>query len=134
MTRERLSRKRSPLKVRNPRIDDVRRIREIANQYTYELHNNPQVQKIVQQGSKVVGYGTLKLFAEVVMVLDSNLSTRDKAESLALMMEEGQLEANKLGSEYIYMCTPDENYARLVAKHFGFQLMKGHHFLRRKVR
>lgn len=76
----------------------------------------------------------MKMVAEVMMMLDSKLSTRDKAESLALLMEEGQKEADKLESNFIYMCTPDEQYAKLVEKHFGFQLLKGHFFLRKKVR
>lgn len=120
--------------MRSPNISDVRRITDIANETTYELHNNPQVQRVIERGSRTVGYATLKLVADVVMILDSKLSTRDKAESLALLMEEGQKEAEKLGSDYIYMCTPDERYAKLVEKHFGFQLMKSHFFLRKKVR
>lgn len=128
-----MSKKRLPLQVRNPRINDIEDIQAIARYSTYELHSNPQVQKVIQKGARVVAYATMKLLADVVMILDSKLSVRDKAESLAMLMEEAQLEASKLGSEYIYMCTPDETYAKLVEKHFGFQLMSNHYFLRRKV-
>jgi hypothetical protein len=78
----------------------------------------------VNETGRAIAYGQVRLFPELMLFQDMCADHRDRAESLRLLMLEAFRGIERLGLPQAYCLIRDIRFARLVAKHFGFQLIE----------
>lgn len=77
---------------------------------------------VIEEDGKLIAYGQLQLFSIAHMFLDQNISVRKRRKAMGLMLEAALDVAKAFDIQKIYTFTHDPEYARLVEKHFGFEL------------
>lgn len=70
---------------------------------------------------EIVGFGVVKVFAEAVMVLDKDRSTRDRAESMDLLMKLAVDGVSQVGAKQLHVFVSDENFGNVLRKHYDFK-------------
>jgi hypothetical protein len=75
----------------------------------------------VDDSDKIVGYGQVKLFAEMMLFLDPEARKRDKASALKLLMLEAFRGVDRAGLEQIYCFIKDPDFALLIEKRYDFE-------------
>lgn len=78
---------------------------------------------MVEKDGEVIAYGQVKLFAEAMFIVDKDASNRDKAEALQLLMIEALRGTHIAKLEDIYCFIKDPEFATLISKHFGFEIV-----------
>jgi ribosomal protein S18 acetylase RimI-like enzyme len=71
----------------------------------------------------IVAYGLLQIFSIAHMFLNQKVSVRKRREAMGLLLAEAIDTAKALDVGKIYTFTVDPDYARLIEKHFGFDLV-----------
>jgi len=74
---------------------------------------------------KVVGYGTIKLFAEGFLILDSDLGLRDKCEAVREALKTMILFARDAGLEQLFVISNDNGFSRILRNKYGFKTVPG---------
>lgn len=69
---------------------------------------------------KIVGYGVVKQFSEGVLIIDEDLSIRDKAEIVKGAMRIAIASAELAGSELLYITSSHGGFRQVLKKHYGF--------------
>jgi hypothetical protein len=77
----------------------------------------------VNDQGRVIGYGIVKLFPELMLFQDMEAHPKERVESLKLLMAEAFRGIEQAGLPEAYCLVKDMRFARLVAKHFGFNLV-----------
>ena len=77
----------------------------------------------VDDNDKVIAYGQVRHFAEMMLFQDMGRSNRERMEAFKLIMAEGFRGADQAGFLEVYCLCKDIRFARLIAKHFGFRLV-----------
>lgn len=80
--------------------------------------------KIVKLYGKVVGFGMLKVYPEAFIMIDQELSTRDKVALLKELMAAGIEHCREAEADEMMVFVEDD-FAQILEKHFGFQRSKG---------
>lgn len=93
-------------------------------EYTVPDSSAKIIDTVAVNDDKVIAYGHVKHFAEMMYFPDMTVSNRIRLEALKLVIEEGYRGIEKAGLKDAYMLCKDMRFARLVAKHFGFQLFE----------
>jgi hypothetical protein len=78
---------------------------------------------------KIVAYGVMKVYAEVVMVIDHDRGRITRARALTELMGVGVMAAQKAGLPQIHAMTTDPDYADVLRKHYGFSNIEGEHLM-----
>lgn len=71
----------------------------------------------------VVAYGQVKLFAEAIMLIDKDASPRNKVNALKELLLEAFRGTDQAGLQELYCFCKDPEFATLLAKHFGFEIV-----------
>lgn len=77
--------------------------------------------RVVVEGNQILAYGMVKSYAEAVMILDLNLSVRDRVEALKLLMADAEKTAKLAGIEQLQVFVQNENFKNILMDHFGFK-------------
>lgn len=78
---------------------------------------------VVDDNDKVISYGQVRHFAEMMFFPDMGVSNRVRLEALKMTIAEGFRGIDKAGYNEVYMLCKDMRFARLISKHFGFTLI-----------
>jgi hypothetical protein len=98
--------------------------KEYWSEYTLPDQSASIIDTVVTNGEKVIAYGQVRHFAEMMYFPDMSTSRRVRMDALKAVIEEGYRGVELAGLRDVYMMCKDIGFARLVAKHFGFQLFE----------
>jgi len=109
---------------------DLIAIDEIWQKFYKEEFGLPPLDKAiyavaVENKGKVVGFGQTRLTTESLMIIDQDLSIRDKVEILKLIMEAQTIGMTKAGLYETHAFAQNPNFARILKKHFGYEPVVG---------
>lgn len=82
--------------------------------------SNVITNRTVVDGDKVLGYGVLKHFAEAVLIVDNDISIRQRAEVARQVMYCVIADATLAGLEQLYLTTNHKGWQAVIQKHYGF--------------
>lgn len=117
------------MKIRTYSPEDFEKVSEIYEKYWKGKLEVPDqagrlTEAIVENDKgEIVTYGMMKLWAEVMMIMDSSQPKRDKVEALRLLMLTAEMTASKQNLEAFHIFTNNESYAEVLQKHFQCQRM-----------
>lgn len=127
------------MQLRGFRQTDIEPIDEIwrkhhSRDFSVPDRRNMIAEAVVEKEGKVIAYGQVKLFAEAMLILDKDASQRDKIEAIKLLMLEAFRGAQAHGQNQMYAFIKDPDFATLIARHFGFDIVdKGELLFREEV-
>lgn len=107
----------------NNDIDPINKIWEEHHSHRCSLPDRDHaiVDAVIEDDNgKIIAYGQVRHFAEMMMFLDHNISKRDKCVALKLLMMRAFEGLNKINMDQCYAFIHDPDFALLVEKHFGF--------------
>jgi|WetSurMetagenome_2_1015567.scaffolds.fasta_scaffold486489_2 hypothetical protein len=81
--------------------------------------------RVFELDSKVVGYGVVKHFSEGVLLIDPDISERDKAQVVRVALREMILEARDAGLETLYVISNLGSFSQILRKQCGFKAVPG---------
>ncbi len=118
------------MNLRRFKLGDVLKISEIWEKYFKGLFGLPSrdniiADAVVERHGKVIAYGTIKTYYEVVMVLDHSLPMRDKILAIRLLVHKAETEAKLAGIEQLQLFVLDDSFKNILIKHFGFTVCGG---------
>ena len=115
--------------IRTTARDDYGIVEELWRTYgsNYELPNlsNTVTHAVVQNEDKIIAFGMVKLFAEAVLVLDHSESRRNKVNAIKLLMLEAFRGCDQHKLSQLHCFIKDEQFARLMMKHYSFNKVLG---------
>lgn len=116
------------MKIREFRPSDIEAIDRIwrahYNDVTLPDRRNAVIDAVVEsREGGVVGYGQVKLFAEAMLFLDKDASQRNKAQALKLLMLEAIRGTDYAGLKNLYCFIREPEFATLISKHYGFDIV-----------
>jgi hypothetical protein len=98
--------------------------KEYWSEYTLPDQSSPIIDTVVvDDNDKVISYGQVRHFAEMMFFPDMGVSSRTRLNALKLTIAEGFRGIDKAGYKEVYMMCKDVRFARLIAKHFDFTLV-----------
>jgi hypothetical protein len=128
------------VRIRPFRLSDVEAIDRIwrehhSNDFSVPNRDNAVIDAVVEnKDGEVVAYGQVKLFAEAMLILDKNASQREKIQALQLLMLEAFRGTDARGIQQMYCFIKDPQFATLISRHFGFDIVdKGELLFREEV-
>lgn len=127
------------MKLRDIIESDYEKVADIYDKHWQDRLEIPdkvgRIKELIVEDDKeeIVTYAMMKLWAEVMMIMDSSKPTRVKTQALKLLIQAAIMNARKMGLSEFHLFTSNEPYAKLLVKHFGFQDLAGLHVLRLKL-
>lgn len=70
---------------------------------------------------EIVGFGVVRVFAEAVMILDKDRTTREKVETLDLLMNFAVDGVKAAKIEQLHVFISDGNFGNILKKHYEFK-------------
>lgn len=116
------------IKLRPFQYSDIPEIDEIFRaQRDYGV---PSLQNLVGHATiindeKIVGYGTVKLFAECIMLISKDLTPYERSKAVIESIKLGIRLAKRGDLEQVYLISDDNSYCNLLIEHFGFRKVEG---------
>lgn len=105
---------------------DLPRINELWDgSYDLEVKSSNIGDAVVIQNDDIAGFGIIKEFAEVVLVLNKDLSKRDQIQVLKKLYDRAVHHCKDLKLKELHAFVKDEQFAQLLIKHFGFRKIEG---------
>jgi hypothetical protein len=116
--------------LRGFRLSDVLSISLVWERYFRGLFGLPSrdnvvADAVVELDERVIAYGTIKNYYEVIMVLDHSLPIRDKVNAVKMLMQKAEYEAKLAGIEQLQLFVQDDSFKNILEKHFGFTVCGG---------
>lgn len=74
---------------------------------------------------KIVGYGAVKIFAEAILLLDKELSKKEKASAVRESMKTAIAYSKDAGIEYLYMITKSESFSKVLRQNYLAERVPG---------
>lgn len=99
---------------RQPNID----VPSLENMITNAVIEN-------EKTGQILGYGAVKLFAEAILILDKQLSKRDKAQALVEAMRNAIVFSKDAGLEHLFAVASDPSFARVLENRYKFNRIPG---------
>jgi len=118
------------IKLRPLRRVDLPKIDEIYRKHHAEDFGLPSLQDSITHavahcGDEVIGFGMVARMVEAIMVLDLDLSKRDRAKMMRELMKVAIMDAKQAGFEYLHMFVSNPAFAQVLKKHYGAQACSG---------
>jgi len=105
-----------------------------SSDFSVPDRENKIVDAVVVEDDRVIAYGQVKVFAETMLILDLSASRKQKIEAIKLLMLEAFRGADEAGIKQMYAFIKDPDFATLISRHFGFEVVdKGELLLREEV-
>lgn len=116
------------IELRDFKESDIEPIDDIFNRQSRfgvpSLKNVIENATIVKDG-QVIGYGTIKVFAEGVMLLDPDIDKKDKAVATRKAVTLMTLLAKDAGLEILYVIASSSSFSEILRKQYGFKAVPG---------
>lgn len=90
--------------------------------YTVPDSTSKIIDTVAVQGDRVIAYGHVKHFAEMMYFPDMDAPLRARMEAIKLVVAEGFRGVDKAHLREVYCLMKDMRFARLFCKHFGFTM------------
>lgn len=74
---------------------------------------------------KIIGYGVIKLFAEGFLILDSDLSLRDRCQAVREALQTMIVYARDAGIEQLFVISNSDGYSSILRNKYGFKTVPG---------
>lgn len=123
------------LRVRRPNVDDIPEIEDIAKKKQWPLvqtweraaviEKKTEADKEIGTSGNLTAFGVLRGNCEAVLYLDKDIPLKEKITSLDVLMRAAVSDAKELKQDEIYVFAEDEEFARILMKHFKFRRAKG---------
>jgi hypothetical protein len=116
------------IEIRNLTPEDIEPINDIyekQSKYGIPSLNNMIGNTVFTKDGKVIGYGTVKLFAEGFLILDSDLGMKDRAEAVKEALQTMVLFSRDAGLEQLYVIPSSESYSKILQNKYGFKAVPG---------
>lgn len=81
---------------------------------------NMVVNGIVEKDGKLLAYGVVKLFGEASLIVDNDISKKDKAKVIREVMNIAILASRGKGLEYLYLISNSDSFSDVLRKSYGF--------------
>jgi hypothetical protein len=92
-----------------------------SDAFSVPNRRNRVIDAVVEsEDGKVAAYGQVKLMAEAMFIVDSELTTTAKTLALVLLMQRAFQGINKARLDQMYAFIRDPDFSLLIQKHFGF--------------
>jgi hypothetical protein len=116
--------------IRPVRREDIARIDEIYRQGHDDAFSLPSLENqitsaVVEKDGKIIGFGVVKIYAEVITVLALDESKADRFEALQLLMSEAERACAETGIDQVHGYVQDHLFQRVLEKRFGFKVATG---------
>jgi N-acetylglutamate synthase-like GNAT family acetyltransferase len=116
--------------TRELRQSDIPKIDEIYNRQSnidVPSLNNMITNAVIENENtgKVLGYGAVKLFTEAILILDKQLSKRDRAQALVESMKNAIVFSRDAGIEHLFAVSNDPSFARVLENRYKFYKISG---------
>ncbi len=116
--------------ARNLKREDVEKIDDIFQRNPIigvPGLKNMVVNAVMEDTEKdqIIAYGAVKIFAEAILIMDKEVTKREKAEALMEAMKTAILFARDAGVEILYANSNDENFTRCLERRFKFKRVPG---------
>lgn len=111
--------------------DDAEKINEIFSRFHADSFSVPPLERGIVSGvvtndySKITGFGIVSILAEAVMVMDLDISLKEKKETIEKLIWLAIQGVQNAGLDGIHAFVQDPNFASVLKKHFGFRTCKG---------
>jgi len=115
--------------IRSVTPEDYKKVAEIHDKYWKgHLEIPSQAGRITEiivedDNGEYVTYAMMKLWAEIMMIMDQSQSQKNKIEALKLLAQAIEMTARKNNLTEYHVFTNNQSYADILMKHFGFQHM-----------
>lgn len=105
---------------------DVKDIDRIWREHHSESFGIPSLKSCIMKGTvrseeKLVAFGMVNLFAELILVMDPGMSLRKRIEAMNILLKRSM--EVELDQVHCFVDNPD--LADILKKHFGFKEIKG---------
>lgn len=116
------------INIRPFEINDVKSIDDIYR--SQESLGVPSLSNVVSHAvitkdETVVGYGSVKLFAEAYLLLLPSLSRLEKTRAIMKSLELGIKTSKEARLEQLFLITDDRHYSDLLKEHYKFKEVPG---------
>lgn len=115
--------------IRSVTPEDYDKVTEIYDKYWKgHLEIPSQAGRITEfiiedDNGEYVTYAMMKLWAEIMMIMDQSQTQKNKIEALKLLSQAIEMSARKNNLKEYHVFTNNQSYADILMKHFGFQHM-----------
>ncbi len=116
--------------TREFRVDDISSIDDIHKKQS--AYGIPSLSNIVVNSTlvntdtgQIIGYGAVKLFAEAIVLLDPDLSHKDKALAIKAAMETAIRYCKDAGLEYLYLISNLDGFTQVLRKRYTAKEVPG---------
>jgi len=116
------------IKLREFREDDIMPIDSIFRRQPslgVPSLNNLICNGTLVDGDKIIGYGAVKLFIELILILDKSIRKRERAQALDEAMRNAIIQSKDAGVEQLYAIASDPNFSRVLQNRYKFKVVPG---------
>jgi hypothetical protein len=78
-----------------------------------------------EETGQILGYGAVKLFTEAILILDKQVSKRDRAQALVEAMKNAIIFSRDAGVEHLFAVANDPSFARVLVNRYKFSEIPG---------
>ena len=99
-------------------------IKQIIDKHEFNLPSRKNVvteATVTNKNGDVVAYGMVKAFAESVIILDPDASSKDKISSLSQLMRQAIRDSHLAGFDQVHGFFKSDKFAEVMKKHYGFK-------------
>ena len=113
----------------NPRLDAVP-IHEVWRKYHDTDFSIPAVENvlttpIVYEDNKLIAFGMVKLFAEAILVMNLDATTRERVNAMKILFAEAFKACDKANIEQLHVSVTNPDFAEMLKKHYDFRTCEG---------
>lgn len=122
------------MKLRKPQKRHFQEIEQLVDEaYSTEIYmphrRNLKADFVIEGDQRTVAYGMARGIYELFMAIDPKISKFQKAKIVKLFVERAIEELKD--EDVIHISTLDEEYAKMLCKHYSFHFDPSFHLIRR---
>ena len=113
--------------LRRYRNSDLEAVSKLWEKYYKEEFSLPSlfpeiIEAVIEDDwGEIVGFGVVKVFAEAVMILDKDRTTRERVETLDLLMDFAVDGVRAANLKQLHVFVSDGNFGNILKKHYEFK-------------
>ena len=114
------------------KLEDLESVQELHKQFNYPMIDvtNPiyLTKGIIESNGKIIAFGTLKLLAEAITLVDYNASPLIRLNALKSLFEQAKFRTRILGLDEIIACVYNDTpktFIKILEQEFGFSKCTG---------
>jgi len=111
------------MELRRPSVEDVPEIEDIAKKGDHTLPDGFECAAVVENNDQIIAFGVLRTNIEALLYCIG--TERERVTALNALINTAKADAKRLGHVDILVFARDEQFAKLLIKHFNFRRAKG---------